>query len=229
MVNSVTLDNATGTFSFANCTVQNLAGSAFFSNSTVGSLVWSVANSTLNNVSVFGVCDGIRGTSAHNLTVINCSLSGGGSKGIVSDANTTATAVGLNVSNTTIVGGARGVDILAGGTTAFTGIFSGNNVTNCTFEGILAFAGGASSAKIGFRNNRFVGNLGPNGDIQLVNSGTAILGALFNLNTAGLYNFTQFGGIFSIEQFGTFASNNTGTVVTSGIITNATAGSLGIP
>jgi hypothetical protein len=94
---------------------------------------------------------------------------------------------------------------------------------------MLLQAESGSSFKLDFENNTVTGSQGIGGDLVVTNGDNATVGAVFNNNTAGNYNLTQDGGTFSVEQFSTFSSRNTGTVGTVGTITNAAAGSLDIP
>lgn len=223
---TVTLDNASGTFNISNCTVTNCTGGGFFSTSSSGSLIWSVVDSTFTNSTFANIGYELTGTAAHNLTVSNCTFNGGPGKGVVADANTTTTA-NLTMTNNTVAGGGtavRGLDVLTGGTTRFTAIVSGNNITNCTSNGILVLSQGTSSAKLDFKNNSVIGNASAdhNGDLEVVNNNAATIGAIFSSNSAGSYTFNQAGGTFSIEQFASFTSRNTGTLdVFGGSITDA--------
>jgi hypothetical protein len=230
-VETVTLDNATGTFAIANCIASNLGGAAFYSTSSSGNLTWSMTNCSFGNITDGPVGYALTGAASQNLTVTECTFTGGNGLAMSAEANTTTTAA-LTCSNNTVNGDgstALGLSVETDGTTAFTAILSNNTISNCTGSGMLLQAESGSSFKLDFENNTVTGSQGIGGDLVVTNGDNATVGAVFNNNTAGNYNLTQDGGTFSVEQFSTFSSRNTGTVGTVGTITNAAAGSLDIP
>ena len=113
--------------------------------------------------------------------------------------------------------------------TDFTAILTANNITGCTFSGIQMFINGNSTAKLDFKQNTTTGNQAGNG-FALSSANQANLGAKFTNNTSDVFALGQFNSsVFQVEQLNTFTSANTGTLTQLGTISNAAAGSLGIP
>jgi hypothetical protein len=225
-------DNATGTLTISNSTVSNLTGFGFASSSSVGTLSWTVSNSTFSNLNpnVCSVCEQPTGTASQNLTVTGCTFTN--SVATFAGPSTTGTAVGLNVNNCTVNGGGvafRGFDHLIQGTTVFTGILTGNNVTGCTAEGILVGATGNSVSRVKLATNRTLGNAANVGTSIGIN-GAANVCAVLQGNTSDAFTFTQNpGSTLSVEQFATLSTRNTGTTLSLGTILDVALGACGLP
>jgi trimeric autotransporter adhesin len=221
------LTNATGTFNVTNSAMSSLSGFGFASLSTVGTLNWTVSNSSFSN-SLCAVCEQPTGAASQNVTVTGCSLSG--NTGIATVANTTGTTVGLTVNNTSVSGSGvaiRGVDVIVQGTTAFTGIITGNNVTGCTAEGILIGTSGNSTSRFKVDSNNLLGNQ-PNFGFHFVASSNSTC-AVINNNTSDRFNLNGAGPSLGVELFSTFTARNTGALSALGNITNLAAGACGLP
>jgi trimeric autotransporter adhesin len=225
-------DNATGTWTISNSTVSNLTGFGFASSSSVGTLNWTVSNSTFNNLNprACSVCEEPTGTASQNLTVTGCTFTN--SVATFAGPSTIGTAVGLNVNNCTVSGGGvslRGFDHFVQGTTAFTGILTGNNVTGCTGEGILMISSGTSTNRVKLASNRTLGNQLNRGTVVAAGTNSALC-AVFQNNTSDTFELNQVApATFSIEQLATFANRNTGAILTAGTITDVTLGTCGLP
>ena len=236
-VSGCALVNATGTFTAANCTVQNAGLHGFVASADNSNLVWSVTGTSFASTGNIGIFSNVTTTAAQNVTVSNCTFTGGTGRLVGIGASTTGTNVGLNMTNNTVTGGAtvsRGLDVVLGATTNFLGLISGNTVSGCTFEGIQVAVGDSANARMRFTNNRTTGNLANRGLVVFhTGAGAPTTGAIYNGNTSDQFSLFQNNlGIFRVEQFAQFlgASGNTGMLNTAGgTITDAPAGSLGIP
>jgi hypothetical protein len=151
---------------------------------------------------------------------------------ILANMNTAGTAVGLNVNNCTINGGGtafRGIDVSVQGTTAFTTILSGNNITGCTGQGIQVGALGNSSVRAKFDSNRTLGNR-PTSDLSVGAGNSATLCLVYQNNTAAEYGFAQnLGTTINVEDFGTFGTRNIGLIGVIGNVADVIAGFCGLP
>ena len=227
------LTDATGNWTISNSNVQNMGLQGFVSGSSVGTLAWTVSNTSFTNTTICSVCSGPTATASQNLTLASCSFAGGGSSKVLVQANTIGSSVGLNVSNCTVNGngtGSIGIDALIQGTTAFTGILTGNNVTGCTGEGINFLATGNATTRVKFDGNRTLGNR-PTTDFSYVGSNNTTSCLIYQNNVANEYGFLQNpGSTINLEQFNTFGTRNTGTIsVLVGAITSVAAGFCGLP
>ena len=224
------LTDATGTWTVSNSAASNHTGFAFASLSTVGSLNWSVTNSSFTNItSVCSICEQPSAAASQNLTVSGSSFTN--ASGVVAAANTTGTAVGLNFTNCTVSGGGigfRGASITSQGTSAFTGIITGNNITGCQGEGLLVISSGNSTNRLKLDSNRLLGNQ-PNRGLNFIAGSNVSTCAIINNNTSDLFILDGSGALFGVEQFSTFGTRNIGTLSTLGTITDVAAGSCGLP
>jgi hypothetical protein len=224
--------DATGTWVLSNNTVQNMGLQGFVSTSSVGSLNWTVSNSSFTNTTICSICSAPTATASQNLTISGSSFVGGGSSKILAQPNTVGTLVGLNVNNCTVNGsgsGSRGIEVGLQGSTVFTGILTGNNVTGCTGEGLLLVSLANTSNRIKVDSSRFVGN-GANQGVNFVAGSNVTECAVFSNNTSDQFTFNKIGNVFGIEQFSTFGTRNVGTLLPLGnSITNLAAGTCGLP
>jgi hypothetical protein len=226
------LTNATGTFTISNSATSNLAGFGFGTDSTVGTLSWSVTNSSFTNTTTCSVCEQLSGPASQNLTISGCTFTGGAGDAIFANPTTTGTATGLTVSNCTVSGnssGLRGIDVTAQGTSVFTGILTTNNVTGCTGEGILVSVSGNSNNRVKLASNRTLGNQVNRGTV--VTSGSnSVLCAVFQNNISDTFLLNGLApSSYSLEQFATFATRNTGTLSVFGTIVDVALGTCGLP
>ena len=225
------LTDATGTWTISNGNVQNMNQQGFVTLSSVGNLNWTVSNSSFNNATFCAVCSAPTGAAIQNLTVSGCSAANGGGAEFIMQPNTTGTAIGLNINNCTVNGGGstvRGIDVSIQGTTAFTALLTGNNITGCTAEGIQVGVQSNSTARVKFDRNQTLGNLFNQG-MNIFNGGNATLCSVFSNNTSDRFLLGQNGvGTFGVELFAGFTTRNTGTL-SAGNITDLAAGACGLP
>ena len=233
----VSLTNSTGTFSVTNSTIRNTLSHGIVASADTGNLVWAVTGSTFANVTGQDVFSNTTATAAQNVTVANSNSTGGTLQFVFVSANTSG-SVGLNMNNTTVVGGGtkvRGLSIDCGLTTNFLGLISGNKIAGCTAEGLRISLAGAANAKARLTGNSTQGNQPGFGlNIFTGTGSSATFGGIFqnNLSDAFLLNRSP-GTTFNVEVLSQFnaASNNTGTLTTSvaPAPTDVPSGSLGIP
>lgn len=232
-ISGCALVNATGTFAAANCNLSNTGSHGFIASADNSSLVWSVTGSSFANVNGQGVFTNITNTAAQNVTVNNCTDTGG-IQFVTVLANTVGTNVGLNINNNTVTGGGVTVRGLSGdirGTSNFLGLIAGNNVTGCQSEGLNVFVSDNATGRMRFTNNRTTGNLANRGLVVTGGVPNPNVGAIFTNNTSDAFLLQANSGTFRVEQLAQFngTSGNTGMLLTAGTITDVAAGSLGIP
>jgi trimeric autotransporter adhesin len=223
------MSNATGNFTISNSAVSNIAAGGVGAVSTTGTLTWSVSNSSFSNTTACSVCEQPSAAASQNLTVTGCSFTGSG--GVLATANTNGTAVGLNVNNCTLSGngvGARGMDLLASASSAFTAILSGNNVTGYTGEGILVTTTTNSTSRVKIDSNRLLGNQANNG-LNFVGGSNVTTCAVINNNTSDRFTLNGSGASFGVELLSTFGARNTGVLSTFGTVTDLAAGACNLP
>lgn len=231
--NGVSLTDFEGTFSVTNSTFRDIPNNGVLATNNSGTLVWSVTDSTFTNVIGRGISSAAFGTSSQNVTV-NRVTSQGGTDQFVSATPSGSANVGLNVTNLRVDGGGtrvRGLGIISGGTSNILVLLSASNITNCRMQGMQLFPTANSNIKSRITGNLLSGNAAGI-SFDCFASGSTSAGLIFENNIGENYNFTQFPpAIIEVESFDQFnaASNNTGTVNTSGTVGNAPAGSLNIP
>ncbi len=230
----VDMGNAAGTFSLGNCTVQN-AGLAFDAASSTGNLTWSLQNSAVTNVSICGPCGLINGTASQNMTVNNCTFTGGNAGTITILGDGASNTFSLLISNNTFDGGgtaARGINIRNQGSTSLSGRVLSNRISNHVGDGINIASTANSVTKLRFNDNVLLGNGSSQfGAISSVNSSLSLS---MQRNTSGLFGLSQVNpGVFNFEELSLFNTGNAnvGPIRISGgsIITDTAAGSNGIP
>lgn len=231
----VSLMNCTGTFTINNSTIRNAQENGLVASSESGNLVLSVNSVTFANVTARDSYSNTTGSAAHNMTVANTNVIGGLGEFVSVDAGTTG-QVRVNMTNNTCQGNgvkSRGLGILAIGPSNIVAQVSANNITNCAGQGVLIIDQGGGNIKARFTANRLLGNAGQKSLVATTTNNAAnSFGAIFQNNLGEIYEFTQIGAsTFAVEALDQFnaASNNTGTPVTVGTITNAPTGSLMIP
>ena len=229
---AIDFTDASGSVSIGNCTFQNGGVFTVFTNSFVGNLILNVQGCTFTNTSS-SVSTFVSGSASQNLTVNQCTFTGGPDIAMGMTCNTSNTTCGLNLSNNTVQGSGtalRGIQISVDGTTSLAGRVLGNNVTNCTSEGLSFVSGGNSTSRLRFNDNRSLGNA-PN-DFNVGIDRNAFLNASFQRNTSTDFNFAQIGNsTFNIENFSLFNTTNAniGPLDVLGTFGDIPAGSGGIP
>lgn len=199
--------NATGTFTFEGCRISDIGTNALYAPADSTSLHWSVLDCTFTNTTGSAVTVNITDSAAQNLTVANCTSSGGRTK-------------------------SRGLSVSLSRATDFLGLVSGNNITGNQLDGIFVEAGETARARVRFTNNRTLGNL-LNRDLVVQQAfGSPEMGCIFNGNTSDVFDlFNLTPAKFQVEELAQFntTSANTGRLTRSSSVTSVTAGTLGIP
>ncbi len=237
--NGVTLVNCTGTVTVSNSTFRNLPGIGVFAPSDTGNLTWAVSNSSFANVTNRGINTVTFLAASHNVTVNNCTASQGGTGEFFAIDALGSGSTGATVSNCNVDGSStrpRGIGVLADSTSQVVVLLTANNVTAFTSEGVLLIAGKSTNLKSRLTGNVLNGNIlngsAANQGFSAVSTSTASLGLIFQNNVGQVFSILNTGtstlAVESLDQFNT-ASNNTATLVRTGPITNAPAGSLNIP
>ncbi len=228
---AVDLGNASGSFSVGNCTVQN-AFSAFEATSTSGSLTWSLQNSAVTNGSICSACGQIGGTASQNMTVNNCTFTGGNANTLRINGNSNGTNFNVLVSNNTFSGGGtaqRGIGISNQGSTILAGRVLSNRISD-SGDGINISSIANSVTKLRFNDNVLQGN---GSQFGAISSGNSSLSMAMQRNQSGQFVLGQVNpGIFNFEELSLFnaASANIGSLIFSGgTITDSPAGTTGIP
>ena len=229
---AIDFTDASGSVSIGNCTFQNGGVFTVFTNSFVGNLILNVQGCTFTNTSS-SVSTFVSGSASQNLTVNQCTFTGGPDIAMGMRCITSNTTCGLTLSNNTVQGSGtalRGIEIVADGTTSMAGRILANNITNCTAEGISFVSGQNSTSRVRFNDNRTLSN-GLTGLLIGINNNAA-LNVSLQRNTSTDFNFAQIGNsTFNVETFSLFNTTNAnvGNLTARGTFGDIPAGSGGIP
>lgn len=229
----ITLSGFTGTLTVSNCSFRNLSNNALTVFGNGGNLVSRISDCTFANVTSHGIFM-ITSNSTDNVTVNNLTSPVGGTAQILSLDSNGTNRLGFNASNITVDGGGVGGGMLlrSNNSSNVVALLSANNITNCPGGGMLLIASNDSVLKSRLTANRLSGNA-PGISFQAFGVNNANLGLILEDNVGddfvvGQANANPTVSVELLDQFNA-ASNNTGSLTTTGTVINAPAGSLNIP
>lgn len=234
-VNGLNMNNATGNFTLSGLAFANngragltLAGSTGTLNLTANN--WTATNTVGNATEANLTGNAVVNASFDQMNfsqlgATNPNLANSGSGFLWEPRG--ASNVTLSVSNYRQDVGGAGVACRTFDTSSSAVIVSNSNVTNGASVGVFTNSANSSSLKIRINSSRFLGNFQ---GVFIGASQTAQVAARLNQNTSDEYEFVQAGAsVLQVENLTGFASENAGSLITSGTILNAALNSLGIP